>query len=490
MSFGVTDEGFVIKRLTDIKEEIENSLRSALGNSINLLPTELLGQMVGIFSEREALIWELAHDVYNSQYPDTANGSSLDNVMALTAVERLEATKSTVSGTAYGTEGTVIAEGAIVSVDGDPDAQFEMDNEYTIGAGTDEIQTITFSAVPDAGSFTLIFDGDETTDIDFSDADSDVQSALNALTSLSSVVVTGNFTDGFTITFTGTDGEQDQELFVEGSNSLENTGSPVDITITETTPGVLPNVTCELSAVAAGSVQASAGTLTVIETVIAGWDTFENEEDADVGKDEETDAESRVRREETLAAAGTTTIPAIRASLLEIDEVEAAVVYENNTAIEDEDGRPPKSIECVVLGGEDDDIFDTIWDSKPGGIELFGSVEGTITDSQGFLQTIKFNRPTEIDIYLEIDIETDGEFPVDGEDAIVQEILDYTSGEFGIGQDVITTRLYCPINEVDGITDITIRIGTSASPLANDNITIEADEISSWDSGRITVTVV
>ena len=79
-TYGITADGFVIKRMADIKSEMEASLRSAFGNQINLLPTELLGQIVGIMSEREAIVWELAEQIYNSQYPDTASGIQLDNV--------------------------------------------------------------------------------------------------------------------------------------------------------------------------------------------------------------------------------------------------------------------------------------------------------------------------------------------------------------------------------------------------------------------------
>ena len=67
MSFGLTVNGFEIKRLDDVKGEIEALLRDALGNTINLLPTESLGQVVGILSERESLIWELLQNIYNSQ---------------------------------------------------------------------------------------------------------------------------------------------------------------------------------------------------------------------------------------------------------------------------------------------------------------------------------------------------------------------------------------------------------------------------------------
>src|SRR3989304_3338015 len=122
--FGLLPRGFSIKRWTDIKAEIESSLRTIFGVGINLLPTELLGEIVGIISEREALVWELAQAIYNSQYPDSANGISLDNVVAITGIKRLEATKGTGSGIAYGDLGTVIPAGSVISVSGNAAARF------------------------------------------------------------------------------------------------------------------------------------------------------------------------------------------------------------------------------------------------------------------------------------------------------------------------------------------------------------------------------
>jgi len=488
-NYGVTDQGFVIKKLDDIQTEIQSSLRSTFGNGINLLATELLGQIVGILSEREALVWELAQAVYNSQYPDTANGVNLDNVASITAIERLSATQSTVSGIAYGTEGTVISQGAIVSVDGNSSARFLIDEQQTIGAGTDEVQTIAFDNLSDTGTWTLVYDGEETASLNF-DADAPtIESALNNLTSLSGMTVSGDTTSGFTITFSGDNGAQSQPLLTVGANDLSFSGTSVNVTILETVAGVLPNVTCTLTAETAGAVQAPAETLTVIETVIAGWNSFTNSLDATVGREIETDAEYRVRRQQALAAGGSATLAAIRTKILEIDEVEACIAFHNITMENDVYGRPPKSIETVVLGGDDDDIANALWLVAPAGIELYGSTEQTIVDSQGFDQTIKFSRPTEIEIWLEVDLTTDSTFPTGGADSVSGDILTYVQENFGIGDDVITTRLYCPINDVAGITDITLRIGLSASPTTDDNISIDENQIASFDSSRITITI-
>lgn len=487
---GLTLQGFETKRLPEIKEEIENALRAELGNGINLLPTELLGQIVGIVSERESKLWELDEEVYNSQYPTTANGISLDNVCSITGIKRLAGNPSTLQGViAIGQEGTIIPQGSRASVSGRPEAVFQTDNQYIIGPGVDEIQEITFSAVPDAGAFTLVFNGEETVSIAFNANVLFIQNALNSLNALTDVAVTGNFTTGFTITFALSNGATPQPLLLVGANTLENTSNPVTVTVTETTAGAFPNVAMSMTALEEGPTEARANTLTVIETVIAGWDSVSNPVDAVLGRNVETDAELRLRRRRSLANPGAATVEAIRSRLLQLDEVLACVVYQNITMVTDVFGRPPKSFEAVVLGGQDADIADALWLVAPAGIEMFGGVTVPILDSQGFTQDIYFSRPTPVPIWLEIDLVTTPEFPLNGEDAVVDNVLEFSRVTFSIGDGVVTVKLVCPIIDVQGIVDLTLRIGTAPAPVGDANIPIAPDEIAEFDSSRITVNV-
>ncbi len=106
-----------------------------------------------------------------------------------------------------------------------------------LGIPIDEVQLISFSAVPDAGNFRLTHDGNETVDIAFGDSNTDVQTALNALASLSAVTVTGDFTNGFVVTFAGADGSKDQPLLLATTVTLTLVSVPVVVTPSTTTAG-------------------------------------------------------------------------------------------------------------------------------------------------------------------------------------------------------------------------------------------------------------
>jgi uncharacterized phage protein gp47/JayE len=112
---GLTLEGFIPKTLEEIKADIEAELQAKFGANIDLRPQGVFGQLVGIFSEQQAEVWALANDVYLSQYPDFASGIQLDRVASITATVRRPATPSQATVICYGTEGTVLPEGQEVT---------------------------------------------------------------------------------------------------------------------------------------------------------------------------------------------------------------------------------------------------------------------------------------------------------------------------------------------------------------------------------------
>lgn len=488
MTYGITNTGFVSKRLADIKREREAELKEALGDSINLLPSSVIGQIVGLQSEREARLWELAEAVYNSQYPNTSNGVPLDNVVSITGITRQPGVRSRSPLNFFGVNGTIVPAGSIFSVSGNPNSRFVLDTGITLGASVDEVQTLTFSGVPDSGSFRLRYNNNEDTALIASNATSlDVENALNGLSSLSSVVVAGDFSSGFTITFTGDDGGRPQPLLVVQDNTLVLSSNPVTTNVVETTEGKA-NASVLVFAEEVGEVSAPAGSLTVIENPITGLDAVSNNEDAIIGRNIESDADLKLRRAQSLQRAGAGTLGAIISILADLEGVTAVVGFENNTFIELA-GRPPKSFEIVIDGSDPETIAPLIWANKPAGILPFGEITQGIIDSQGFAQNVQFSRPTDLDIFVEIDLTVNSSFPANGATVAEQAILDFGNA-LGIGTDVIVyPQLICALNDIPGITDIAVRIGTGAGPTLDDNIIVAANEVSRWDSGRTTVTI-
>jgi len=498
--------GLTIKRLSQIKAEIESSLRAAFGNQINTLPQSVIGQFVGISAEREAAIYELIEDVYHSQYPDSAEGVNFDRAASIVSFTRLPALYSSIVGEVLiGTAGTIIPIGTVFSVAGSPTSTFETITEVTLTAGVDEVQNVAFSATPTSGSFKLVFSGQTTALINWNDDAAAVQTALNNLSNLSGVTVSGSFAAGFAVTFAGADGKKPQPAMTYSDNTLDF-GGAVTITITETTPGEYQG-TVDMIATQTGPIIANAGTLTVIDNPIAGLTSVYNPEDAAIGRAVETDAEARIRRRNRLQISVAGPLDAIRNAVLRLNDVEDSILiedvraFENVTLLTDARGIPGKAFEVYAYQAagatsRDQEIIDAIGGAKPAGIEAHGDVSGVYIDNQGQSHTVKFSRPIEIDIYLELDLTVTGDYPADGDNQVKAAIVEW-GDDIGTGNDVIvygTNSLLAQLNSIEGITDVVVRIGTAASPTLDDNIIIDDGltpgvqvEKSSWDTGRIII---
>lgn len=488
---GVTPQGFVMPQLTDVQADVNDTLKSKFGAGINLEPEAFFGQISGIWSERESNIWQAMQDVYNSQDPDQAFGASLDNVGALRGIPRLNARASTVQNyKLFGTAGTTIPGTTTqFAVANQPANVFALAATVTLVAGQNCIQTLTLTGVPVSGTFDLILNGSQVT-INWNDSAATIQTKIRTLNFASGCVVTGSLAGGLvTVTFAGaaTGGLMVQPMFAVTNDSLV-TSSPSAISVVPAiTQAGIDQANVNLTATATGPIVANAGTLTTIATPLSGLTAGLNVQDAIVGMNVEEDNAYRARMAQEIQIAGAGTVEAIRAKLLQVPGVTSAIVFENYKKVVDFNGLPPSSFQAFVMGGTDEDIANAIWASKPAGIEPFGNVEFTITDSQGLQHQIFFSRPTQVLIYVTANLTVDLDYPSDGDATVKQALVDYINS-LGQGKELIVIpKLISSIANIAGIQDAVLLVGTTAGPTLSDNIPISIQQIAVGDTGRVVV---
>lgn len=268
--------------------------------------------------------------------------------------------------------------------------------------------------------------------------------------------------------------------------SVTGTGARF-VTLADATIGGGGTVSAAMESEDDGPIVAAAGTLTVIETPVSGWTGVTNALDAVLGQSEETDPSLRLRREEELRAIGTSPVEAIRSDLLLVTGVTQAAVFENPTDVTDADGVGPHGVECLVQGGADADIRAAIFAAKAAGIATYGTTSGSVTDSQGFTHTIKHTRPTEIDIYVGVELVINSdEYPADGDTQIEAAIVAYGDAQRA-GKNVVASRLESECFTVAGVLEAICKIGTAAAPTLRTTIAISLRQLAVFDTGRITV---
>lgn len=127
--YGVTPQGFNQMRLPEIKDQYEDLFIAEFGD-VNLDAQSVIGQIIGIFSKVLADDWENLSDVYKSQYPNSATGISLDNVVQLNGLVRIPASRTAVVGAATGIQGTLIPAGSLARLTGTGDIFFSTANAF------------------------------------------------------------------------------------------------------------------------------------------------------------------------------------------------------------------------------------------------------------------------------------------------------------------------------------------------------------------------
>jgi uncharacterized phage protein gp47/JayE len=448
---GLTSEGFEAKDLQTILDEIEAEEHSRINASLDVSEEEPIGQVNRIFADQLDQAWQALAAVYAAAYRRGATGAALDAIGALTGTERLPARKTTVTAVAYGDASTSLTADRVASVAGASSSRFVTLEDATLTA-------------PDAWV--------AATDYDAGD------------------LVTNDTGKIYYCKEAGTS---------DGSGGPTGTNDTItDNTVTWSYVATADAaVVVDMEAETTGPYVVSAGSLTEIESPVSGWDGITNPEAGVTGRNVESDEDYRVRQEQSLTVQGAATVDAIRADLLTItiengytEDVTAAIVFENDTDETDDNGLPAHSIECLVLDGDDQEIADMIWSSKAAGIRTYGTESATVTDSAGDDHTVYFSRPTEVPIYLIVDVTADeDEFPDDGEDQIKQALVDFWADK-GIGDDVIRSQLYSPIDAIDGTEDITdIKLGTAPAPAGTSNITITTRQLATFSTANITVNV-
>lgn len=473
MSFGITPQGFNIKRLTDIKQSIEERVVDLLG-PLDQSASSLLGNYNSVISESLSNLWEALEDVYYSQYPNSAEGVSLDNVVIINRLRRLQSDESEVTALLCGEEGTLIPALTQVSVV-QTDEIFETEIDKTITES--EVLQARVVVQNVVNSFLYQIGIDSTFYEYTSDSSATEQEildglviAINASSQVEAVL------DETTIVVTAID--RVTTFWIQTSTNLlfEQLCTPVNA-----------------MAINKGPITVPIGTLTqIVSSPIIGFDGVNNLTEGIRGRDVETDAELRIRREDSIQIQGAATLGAILSRLLqEVEGVSSVIVLENPYDVIDGDGRPPHSFEVIVDGGEQVLIAQKILEVKAVGIQTHGDITEIIDDSQGIPKEIKFSRPVTKYAHFRIDLtlSAEEEFPIDGETQIKTNIVQL--GEtFTIGDDFILKKFYEPVFRPGGVADADIEIAITDNPLdvptyQTTNISIDFNEILNFSEDRI-----
>lgn len=385
---GLGSTGWVPKTVDELRQEAEETIRTALGDDVDVSAESVFGPLIAALATKLGELWELVGSVYNARVPAGASGAALEALCELSpGIERRAATKGTVTLSVTLNAGVTLPTGSRASVSGEP-----------------------------------------------------------------------------------------SNAWVTTEDVTNSTGSPATVSVAA-------------EALDAGRTPANAGTITVIATPVTGWTAVTNAADATPGLEIETDAELRLRREQRLQRAGSSPLESIEAELSEVDGVTQAIAWENATDYTDAFGRPPHSVEVMVLGGDSEDIARAIWAAKAAGIQTYGTESVvTFTDDRGVTRSVYFSRPTSLSAYATLLIITDpatyaGDAAV--ETAFLAAMEGLRAGEVARNAIAVAALL-----EVTGVRDAVVWMGSTSTftSQTRDNLAPTERQRIVFDSARVEVT--
>lgn len=440
---GLSKEGLEIKRQIDVINDLKANAIPIfqdlvpVGDVVDTSDDSTLGRIIGLYSEPLSELWELAQAVYLAFDPDSATGKSLDDIVAYGSLVRKKASKTKADVYVYGDLGTTLDLWHVVRSSNNG-TKFNITRPITL---TPEkchgIGVIIRDVFPNY-QYTINYgSSQQSASLQISYTSSDNPSAEGILIGLKNEIdknhrgLISYIEDGY--------------LWIKSNIELRQldfySGGSVEIA------KVIGITAVESDKF--GSFPQSPNTIDSIATPMLGWDKVSNPFSASLGNLEETDEELRERFRNSKFTRGTNIIESLYSELFNVDGVTDIVIYENYEDYTDERGLPPHSFSVIIDGGLESEVAKAIWLNRPTGIKSNGNVEIDITDSYGYTREIRFYRPEDLNIKIRISLTRFHNFPPTGDEDIKEALIEMVN-KLAIGNELVFSRLYTPINSVAG----------------------------------------
>lgn len=437
-NYGLTDNGFVIKRLDTILDEIHEELSDGFGIDTRISKPSFLDVLVTTFAGQIANLWEVAQESYYAKYPSSATGVHLDNSIQYGGVRREMAARTIYPLHCTGIDGTKVRRHTPVSTNTNPETRLYAINDFEISRNRFNSCRLKVVAVENA-NYSITINGSE-------------------------YVYTNNSNDKATVV-TGIANSlrnSDFNVNVDGdgiiiADKLLGRVSKLVLSSNLTTDYIVTIASFETEKF--GKIQLSNDVITKLVDNIAGFTNVRNRLQPIYGREAQTDVELRQAYIAKSALRSNTMVDSVVAEILNtVVGIETVAGFENDTDFVNDRQMPPHSIEFVVEGGEDSEIASAILRKKAGGIQTYGSVVVDVPGKYGDSIPIKFNRPTYIYVWLKIVLHCKRSSLPDNYKKMVSSLIVENNKKISTGKNLLIQTLIESLYEaIPGLTYVDIQ---------------------------------
>mgnify|MGYP000090871448 CR=1 FL=1 len=207
-------------------------------------------------------------------------------------------------------------------------------------------------------------------------------------------------------------------------------------------------ITVTATAAEAGDLRAAPGEIAAIGTPCRGWQSVNNPAAATPGAAVETDAALRQRQRVSTALPSRSVFDGTVGAVASVPGVTRWAAYENDSGQIDAHGLPPHSIALVVEGGDAREIAGAIAAKKTPGTGTAGDTAVTTLDACGVPNVIRFYRPASVAVRALVVVKPLAGYLSTTGERVRQAVADAINA-LAIGEDVLLSRLFTPINAAD-----------------------------------------
>lgn len=295
------------------------------------------------------------------------------------------------------------------------------------------------------------------------------------------------------LTITGANGTSLKGCYALDEN--DNRWNIPDTVIPETGM-ITADAICSVS----GNISALPNTVNKIGTPLFGWYSVNNNNAATPGTDVETDAELRGRFSLAIRSPSLTVFESLSAAISALEGVSRISGFENDTSAESTGteppnipaGLPPHSVTFIVEGGEDDQVAKAIYSKKTPGCYTNGTTAVQIVSEMGNIITIRFYRPTYVEVFAKIKVTKLPYWNDRYSDEIKNAIYDYIKG-LEISDNVYNSMIWFVANSV--MSDFAnpafvikeVLLGKEEGSLTNSDVEVNFNEAAETSVSNITV---
>lgn len=475
--YGVTEKGFIIKRLDVIKEDITAKLKEGWGYDTTINPQSFLNVLVTGFADEVAALWEVAQEEYYAMYPGSAEGDSLDNVMQYAGISRERDLRTTYLLACTAEDDTVVEYGVLVKSKTNPEKTFRCTNLQTISR--QNFRKVELKLYLDSGiSLFYVTVNGQSFQYEAKETDTElvILQALERQIDAKGIIC----------------GLDEEEMLLILEDEYKQTSNTLAISNNILISSCTTNVLFE--SLEYGPVVIANGLITEMVTGNTGVRTIENDISPVLGRFRATDVEARQDYIKRCATRSKSMLESITAEIYNsVEYVTAVAGYENDAENADSAGRPPKSVEIIVDGGDEGEIANIIYRKKTNGIRAYGNVNIDVADAYGNIHRVGFSRPEYVYAWLKIELKMAGNYAPNYSTLASESILRDADG-IQVGEDVyLQTFLAGIYRNVTGVELVDIKAFTTTSSNAMpdiytfSNITVNDRQKVIFDASRIEV---